>query len=413
MAEADDVVVLGGGPAGLFAAEILAMAGRPVTLYEAMPSVGRKLLMAGRGGLNLTHAEAFEPFVARYGDAATLFSPLLAGFGPDDLRAWAEGLGIETFIGSSGRVFPRMMKASPLLRAWLARLDRLGVVIRTRHRWTGFTEDGALIVEPDGAAPVILRPRAAIMALGGASWPRLGATGAWVAPLAAAGADITPLRPANAGFPVDWSPGFAARWAGTPLKTIALHAEGARIAGEAMITRQGLEGGVIYAAGAALRRRIEAEGAAIIALDLKPGLSEGALARRLVQPRRGASTTNFLRKATGLAPVGIALLRESPSPPPPDDPMALARRIKRCEIRLVGQADLSRAISTAGGVAFGALDAHFMLRAHPGLFLAGEMLDWEAPTGGYLLQGCFSTARHAADGLLRWLHVSPLASRQS
>jgi uncharacterized flavoprotein (TIGR03862 family) len=398
--------VIGGGPAGLMAAEYLAEAGVAVTVYERMPSVGRKLLMAGRGGLNLTHTEPFAPFLARYDTAAAWLRPILADFTPEDLRRWAHGLGQETFVGSSGRVFPRAFKASPLLRAWLARLDRDGVSFALRHRWMGFDGAGRALFDTEGG-PVGVEAGATILALGGASWPRLGSDGHWVDTLARHGVAVAPLRPANVGFVAQWSDPFRERFSGAPLKRIALAFQGARVRGEAMITAQGIEGGAIYALSAALREAILENGTAALFVDLRPDLSEEALIRRLSTPRGSQSTSTFLRKAAALAPAAVALLREAAGRSLPAEPAALAALIKQVPVTLVGVRPIERAISTAGGIARDELDARLMLKRLPGVFAAGEMLDWEAPTGGYLLQGVFATARAAAKGALAWLAERP------
>ncbi|HVJ53061.1 MAG TPA: TIGR03862 family flavoprotein [Aliidongia sp.] len=402
------VIVVGGGPAGLMAAETLAAAGCAVDLYEAMPSVGRKFLMAGRGGLNLTHSEALEPFLARYGTAAPILAPLIEAFDSSALRDWAHGLGIATFVGTSGRVFPEALKASPLLRAWLARLDGLGVRFHARHRWIGFEGTDGLRFETPGG-PMVRCADAAILALGGASWPRLGADGAWQGPLQGESVSIAPLRAANCGLIVPWSVPFAQRWAGTPLKTIALRHRDRTVAGEAVVTMAGIEGGAVYALGAAARDGALAAGGTVIELDLKPAWSEAVLADRLDRPRRGASLGNFLRKSAGLPPITASLLRETEAAVP-ERAGELAQLLKRLPLRAVGTAPLARAISTAGGVRFDEIDADLMLRRRPGTFVAGEMLDWEAPTGGYLLQACFATGRAAAMGVLRRLGTpSPAA----
>ena len=391
------VAIIGGGPAGLFAAEQLARAGLKVTVYERMPSVGRKFLMAGRGGLNLTHSEGFEAFAARYAEAAAWMRPMLEAFPPSALVAWAEGLGQPTFVGSSGRVFPRALKASPLLRAWLARLSDLGVEVRTRTEWLGWTDDGALRFRtPEGE--ITVRPDATVLALGGASWPRLGSDATWTAWLP----DVAPLRPANMGVGVAWSPvmrGFA----GQPLKGIALTFRDRTVRGEAMVAAYGLEGGAVYALSAPLRDAIEAEGSARVNLDLRPDMTAEALAGRLDRPRAGQSLSNHLRKALRLSPVEINLLREAHGKDLPGDPSTLADAIKAAPLRLTGVQGLARAISSAGGVRLGAVGEDLMLRARPGVFVAGEMLDWEAPTGGYLLQATFATASAAARGVLRRL----------
>jgi uncharacterized flavoprotein (TIGR03862 family) len=394
------VAVIGGGPAGLMAAETIADAGVPVTVFERMPTVARKLLIAGRGGLNLTHSEALVPFLHRYGEAETWLAPAIAAFPPAALVAWAEGLGQETFVGSSGRVFPRAMKASPLLRAWLARLGALGVRIATRHRWVGREADGTLAFEtPDGLLRT--RPDATVLALGGASWPRLGSDGAWTALLA--DVRISPLRPANCGFRVAWSSMLRDRFAGRPLKRIALSFREHTVRGEAVITTDGIEGGAVYALSAPLREAIAAEGSATLLLDLRPDLSHATLAARLGAPRRGQSLSTFLRKAAGLPPEAIALVQEAlHGGSAGDDLTAL---IKAIPLTLTATAGMERAISSAGGVSAEELDAHLMLRRHPGLFVAGEMLDWEAPTGGYLLQACFATGRAAGEGAVRFLRA--------
>jgi uncharacterized flavoprotein (TIGR03862 family) len=400
------VAVVGGGPAGLMAAEVLGAAGCEVTVYDRMPSLARKLLIAGRGGLNLTHSEDPERFIARYGDAAPRLRPMIEAFPPSDLRAWCEGLGQETFVGSSGRVFPRAFKASPLLRAWLARLAGLDVRLAPRHRWEGWDESGALVFAHPEGERVTQRPDATILALGGASWPRLGSDGSWVRLLAARGVPITPLRPANVGFTVAWSEVLRSRFEGEPLKRIALTFGGRTVRGEAVITAGGIEGGAVYALSAPLREAVIRDGGAVLTVDLRPDLTGEALARRLAGPRGGQSASTFLRKAAGLPPVAIALLREAHGPDLPRDPEALARAVKAVPLRLTGVAGLDRAISTAGGVALEAVDERLMLRALPGVFAAGEMLDWEAPTGGYLLQASFATGAAAARGALAWLGES-------
>ncbi|MCW0233021.1 MAG: TIGR03862 family flavoprotein [Ferrovibrio sp.] len=388
------IAIIGGGPAGLMAAEILAQAGMAVSLFERMPSVGRKLLMAGRGGLNITHSEPIEQFRTRYGAATDWMAPHLAAFPPAALIAWCAALGQQTFIGSSGRVFPQAMKASPLLRAWLTRLDGFGVRIATRMDWTGWNAAGALAFA-DGSS---CNADATVLALGGASWPRLGADGGWTALLP----DIamTPLQPANCGFKVDWSDIFRRQHAGAPLKRIALHFAGQTLRGEAVITAEGIEGGAIYALSARLRETIAHDGAALLQIDLRPDLSVEELAERLDEPRRGASLSNFLRKRIGLPPVAIGLVQEALHA---GDTAPLAHLVKALPLRLTAPFGLARAISTAGGIALDELDAHLMLRRRPGIFVAGEMLDWEAPTGGYLLQGCLATGAAAGHGVLHWL----------
>ena len=393
--------IVGAGPAGLIAAETLAGGGARVVVHEQMPSVARKLLMAGRGGLNLTHSEPLEGFARRYGTAAPALRPMLDAFPPAELIGWAEGLGQATFVGSSGRVFPQAMKASPLLRAWLARLDGLGVQIRTRSAWRGWAADGALALDtPEGSRTV--RPDAVVLALGGASWPRLGSTGAWVPWLQVRGVAVSALQPANAGVDIGWSAPFRDRFAGTPLKTIAVAFGDRTVRGEAMITAYGLEGGAIYALGAAVREALNDGAPTVLTLDLRPDLSVEQLAARLARPRGKDSVANWLRKAGGLSPAAAMLLREIPGPVP-EGADKLARRIKGVRLAVTGRQGLERAISSAGGVRLDQVDDRLMLRAAPGVFVAGEMLDWEAPTGGYLLQMCFATGAAAARGALDWL----------
>ena len=394
------VTVIGAGPAGLMAAEVLARAGAVVTVHERMPSPARKLLLAGRGGLNLTHTEDQAAFLGRYGERAATVSDWLDAFSPDDLTTWAEGLGQPTFVGSSGRVFPRAMKASPLVRAWLSRLGGLGVTLKTRSRWTGWAEDGVTFDTAEG--PVVERPDAVVLALGGASWPRLGSDGAWVVDLEAAGAEVAPLRAANAGFDVAWSPILIERAAGQPLKAVSLSIADQTVRGEVMLTRYGLEGGAIYALSGPLREAIARDGSAVLTIDLRPDLTIEALAARLDDARSKDSMTNLLRKAGGLSPAAIAVLREIPGAIPTGSDK-LARRIKAVRLTLTGMQGLDRAISTAGGVRLESLGARLMLATRPGVFVAGEMLDWEAPTGGYLLQASLASGVVAANGALDWL----------
>jgi uncharacterized flavoprotein (TIGR03862 family) len=382
------------------AAEVLSAAGRPVEVYDRMPSLGRKFLMAGRGGLNLTHSEAPDAFLARYGPAARQLAPVLRRFSPEALRAWAASLGEETFVGTSGRVFPRAFKASPLLRAWLGRLAARGVSFRVRHTLVGMSPDGTFrFAVPDGE--VVLRPAATVLALGGASWPRLGASGDWAPLLGAAGVAVSPLRPANMALRIAWSEPFRARFAGTPLKRIGLAAGGRAVRGEAVITAAGLEGGAVYALSGVVRDMLDQDGSAVLRIDLRPDLDGEVLARRLAAASRGGRSRSTALRRCGLPPVATALLREGG--PLPADPDGLARRVKALALAVAGTAGLERAISTAGGVAFAALDDRLMLRAVPGVFVAGEMIDWEAPTGGYLLQASFATGVAAAEGVLAWL----------
>ena len=400
------VAVVGGGPAGLTAAETLAAGGAAVTLYERMPRVARKLLLAGRGGLNLTHSEPLERFLCRYREAEPRLRPAIEAFPPGALRAWCDGLGQETFVGSSGRVFPRVMKTSPLLRAWLARLADLGVEIKLNHRWKGWDEDGRLVFETT-EGKVTAEHAGTVFALGGASWPRLGSDGSWVAPLSETGVAITPLVSTNCGVCVAWSDVFVTRFAGSPLKRIALSCGGEAARGEALITAAGLEGGAVYALSPAIRKEIASSGVASITLDLRPDETEADIAGRLAKPRAKQSFATFLRKALRLDPVAIGLLQEAahsagtPLPSlPPDD---ISRIVKAIPIRATALAAIDRAISTAGGVSFDEIDDNYMLRRRPGTFVAGEMIDWEAPTGGYLLQASFATGRAAAKGVLAFL----------
>jgi uncharacterized flavoprotein (TIGR03862 family) len=400
------VAVIGAGPAGLIAAEVLAEAGVRVTVYERMPSVGRKFLMAGRGGLNLTHSEELDRFLTRYGAAMPRLRSAIEAFPPAAVRAWCEGLGQDTFVGSSGRVFPKSFKTSPLLRAFLRRLGDGGVEFKLRHHWIGWDERGnSLFDAPEGQGA--FHADAVVLALGGASWPRLGSDGGWADVLAKAGIAVTPLRPANCGFIANWSDVFRERFQGQPLKRIELSFGGQSVRGEAIITRQGLEGGGIYALSAHLREAIAATGEALLTIALRPDLSVAELQKRLEKPRGKQSLSTFLRKTVNLSPPAIGLLHEAIASTPERfaemDAAGLAELINAVPVRLVGTAPLDRAISTAGGISFEAIDETFMLRCRPGVFVAGEMLDWEAPTGGYLLQASFATGVAAARGALAWL----------
>lgn len=400
------VVVIGAGPAGLMAAEVIARGGAAVSVYDRMPAPGRKLLLAGRGGLNITHSEHIEPMLARYGPAAARLRRAIENFPPAALRAWCESLGQTTFVGSSGRVFPTAFKASPLLRAWLARLRSMGVAFVFRRQWTGWDDDGALLFAgPDGR--VKLDADAAVLALGGASWPRLGSDAGWTEAMAGAGIAVAALRPANCGFIASWSDVFRNRFEGQPLKTIELSFGGQTVRGEAVITRTGLEGGGVYALSAPLRDAIDATGEAVLHIALRPDLGSAALEGRIAARQAKQSVSTFLRKAIHLPPAAIGLIHETAGAGPERlssmTPSQLARLINAAPVRLIGVAPIARAISTAGGISFDEIDENYMLSRRPGVFVAGEMLDWEAPTGGYLLQACFATGAAAGRGALDWL----------
>jgi len=402
-----NTAIIGAGPAGLMAAEVLAQGGAHVTVYDAMPSAGRKFLMAGRGGLNLTHSEPLPAFLARYREAMPHLTAAIEAFPPQALRDWSEALGQETFVGSSGRVFPKTFKASPLLRAWLRRLDSMGVRLVLRHRWTGWDEQGLLCFRaPDG--PRAVEAQATVLALGGASWPRLGSDGSWVEILAAKGVNISPLRPANSGFTVAWSDIFRDRFEGQPLKGVGLTCDKHSVRGEAIITRTGIEGGAIYALSAELREALD-KGGATLHVALRPDFDSEELIAKISAPKGKQSLSNFLRKAVSLSPVAIGLLQErakaTGTPLASLSPADLAKLVNAVPIELTGIAPMARAISTAGGIPFSELDADFMIRRLPGVFAAGEMLDWEAPTGGYLLQASFATGVASGKGVLKWLEL--------
>jgi uncharacterized flavoprotein (TIGR03862 family) len=407
--QAPFAAVVGAGPAGLMAAEALAASGARVEVFDGMPSAGRKFLLAGKGGLNLTHSEPFEPFVGRYAEGAPWLRPLLESFGADALRAWAEGLGVETFVGSSGRVFPTDMKAAPLLRRWLHRLREAGVVFHMRHRCTGLVGQPLSLwfESPDGRREV--RPDVVVLALGGASWSRLGSDGAWVPWLGALGVDMAPLRPSNCGFEARWSEHLVSRHAGAPVKGVAaewLDPADARVhrqAGEFVLSHYGVEGSLVYAASAGLRRQLDASGLARLRIDLLPARSLEWVERELAHPRGTRSLSSHLKSRLGLHGAKAALLHERVPKSDVADPRRLAAHIKGLEIELHATRPVDEAISTAGGVVVDALDPYLMLRALPGVFCAGEMLDWEAPTGGYLLTACFATGRAAGQGGARWL----------
>jgi uncharacterized flavoprotein (TIGR03862 family) len=399
--------IIGGGPAGLMAAETLLGAGMEVDLYDAMPSVGRKFLLAGKGGLNLTHSEGHETFLSRYGARRPDIEPMLADFGADALRVWAADLGVETFVGSSGRVFPRAMKAAPLLRAWLHRLRAAGVRFHVRHRWLGWEPVGTRLRFATPTGEMMLQADAVILALGGGSWAKLGSDGAWVPLLQARGIDIAPLKPANCGFDIGWSEHFRTRNAGQPLKTVVatfqdLKGHEIQRQGECVITATGIEGSLIYALAAPLRDRIAAEGFAVLHLDLAPAKSLQRVRTEVAHPRGSRSLSSHLKGHAGISGVKAGLLREVLGAEAYADPAQLAAAIKALPVKLVAPRPLDEAISSAGGVRFEDLDAGLMLRKMPGVFCAGEMLDWEAPTGGYLLTACFASGRVAGLGARTW-----------
>lgn len=394
-----NILIIGAGPAGLMAAETLAAKGYSVQVHEKMPSVARKFLMAGRGGLNLTHSEPRPDFDGRYGQAASLVGRWLDRFDAAALVKWANGLGQETFVGSSRRIFPKAMKASPLLRAWLARLEKAGVRIHTRSEWVCRDKGDWLFDTPQGHQR--LQADAVILATGGASWGRLGADGAWVPWIRSQGVAVTPFCAANAGFKVEWSSYLRDSFAGTPLKSVGLRHNNHQVRGEVMLSAYGVEGGAIYALSAALRQSIADHGHADLMIDLRPDQSVGQLVQKLSRPRGKNSVSNHLRKALNLDGAAAAVLRDAG--PLPSDPLELAQRIKALPVRLVAMQGLERAISAAGGVMLDQLDEHLMLRAMPGVFACGEMLDWEAPTGGYLLQACFASGVVVAEGVDHWL----------
>ncbi|WXL27935.1 TIGR03862 family flavoprotein [Ectopseudomonas mendocina] len=400
------VAVIGGGPAGLMAAETLAQAGLAVDLYDAMPSVGRKFLLAGVGGMNITHSEAKPAFISRYGQRQDEIARLLEAFDADALRQWIHDLGIETFVGTSGRVFPSDMKAAPLLRAWLKRLRELGVQIHTRHRWLGWNEQGQLRIQ-NSEGELTVQPDATLLALGGGSWARLGSDGAWLPWLQDKGVQVAPLQASNCGFDVAaWSDFLRDKFAGAPLKNVSLrlgHSE-PRI-GEFVLTRTGIEGSLVYALSAGIRETINAQGSATVYLDLLPQTPLTKLEKALSKPRGSHSMAKHLHRQAGIDGVKAALLRELSSAETFTQPALLAAAIKALPITLQQPRPMDEAISTAGGVTFAALDERLMLRQLPGTFCAGEMLNWEAPTGGYLLTACFASGKNAANGLINWLRT--------
>jgi len=396
------IIIIGGGPAGLIAAERLAQAGKAVSVYDRKPSVGRKFLMAGRGGLNLTHSEPLDDFLKRYGTTEHILAPLLRNFTPDDLRRWCEGLGQETFVGSSGRVFPKSMKASPLLRAWIARLDSLGVKFHLQRTWRGWSDNGDLVFTNAAGKTEETSSNATLLALGGASWPGLGSDGSWTKILEQRGVEISDLRPSNCGFVVPWSDYIRDR-AGQPLKNIGLSFGDKTVRGEIMIAQNGIEGGAVYALSSAIRESIADNGIASVAIDLRPNMDITDIIDKLQTPRARNSFSTYLQKTLTLSPLSIAILRESCADIQNKTPENIAALIKSLPLSLTAPFSIDRAISSAGGIAFSALTEDLMIESLPGVFAAGEMLDWEAPTGGYLLQASFATGIAAADGILRRL----------
>ncbi len=395
------IAIIGGGPAGLMAAEVLSQSGAKVDLYDAMPSLGRKFLMAGKSGLNLTHSESYQTFITRYGNKQQEIAAYLRHFKPDDLLAWVKELKIETFVGTSGRVFPKEMKASPLLRAWLQRLQTSGVTFHTRHRWSGWQHHLLVFDSPTGV--VKIKPDATILALGGASWPKLGSRGDWVSWLEQFGVEVKPFRPANCGFTVNWSRHFSEKFHGQPIKPVVLSFKDFKQQGEFTVTKTGVEGSLIYTASAKLRDEIESTGNAVITLDLAPDSSREKLITALARPHGSRTMTSHIKKTTGIQGVKLGLLYEFISKEDFGNIEKLTDAIKALRVPLAAPNPIATAISSAGGVHFAELDAHLMLRKMPGVFCAGEMLDWEAPTGGYLLTACFATGRGAGKGALSWL----------
>ncbi|QZN81797.1 TIGR03862 family flavoprotein [Stenotrophomonas sp. DR822] len=401
------IAVIGGGPAGLFAAERLRAAGLDVDLYEAKGSPGRKFLIAGKGGLNLTHSDPRPLFDSRYREQATRVGRWLDGFDAQALRDWAAGFGVETYVGSSGRVFPVDRKAAPLLRGWVRRLKEQGARLHVNHRWLGWSDDGALRFATDNGE-LEVRADATVLALGGGSWPQLGSDGAWVPALQARAVDIAPLQSANCGFDVAWTPFFAQRHAGAPLKPVVAHWHGLdgeprALQGECVASEYGIEGSLIYALSADLRETLNRDGHATLWLDLVPGRDEARLLADLSQPRKGRSFGEHLRRRAGLDAVKTALVFETLGKDAGNDLAAVIATLKRLPLRLLRPRPMAEVISTAGGVRLDALDEGLMLRALPGVFCAGEMLDWEAPTGGYLLTACYASGLRAAEGVNAWL----------
>jgi uncharacterized flavoprotein (TIGR03862 family) len=403
-------MVVGGGPAGLMAAETLAASGAQVTVFEHMPSAGRKLLLAGRSGLNITHNEPVDKLIARFGGARASLEPAIRAFGPADVRSWCEGLGETTFAGSTGRVFPSSLRATPLLRAWLRRLEHMGVTIELRQRWLGWCTDEAKRLDPrrsrfsgPGGATTEAVSDVTLLALGGASWPRVGSDGGWVDTFRGAGIQVNELRPANCGVHINWTTHFAERFAGAPLKNVALSIGDTSARGDPIITSRGMESGPVYALSSIARDALDRDGRCVMKVDLRPDLTVEALAQRLARRRPKDSLASSLRRTMDLSPLAASLLREAVGNNVPTRPDELATLAKTLPLAVVSIAPLARAISSAGGVALAEIDESFMLRRLPGTFLAGEMLDWEAPTGGYLLQASLSTAVAAARGAIAWM----------
>ena len=401
--------MIGGGPAGLMAAETARAAGLEVHLFEAKGSVGRKFLIAGKGGLNLTHSEPRPAFDSRYRERSAEVGRWLDGFDADALRAWAGDFGIETYVGSSGRVFPLDRKAAPLLRGWVRRLKDAGVLFHVQHRWTGWNADGALhFATPDG--DVTFHADAVVLALGGGSWPQLGSDGAWVQTLVERGIDVAPLQPANCGFDIGWSAHLASKHAGAPLKPVVAHWRGTdgsehTLQGECVLTETGIEGSLVYAIAADLREAIQRDGEVTLTLDLVPARTLDRLQQDLAKPRGKRSLSEHLRRQAGIDGAKAALLFEVLDRPAWQDPARVAATLKRLPLRLLRARPMAETISTAGGVRLQALDDALMVRDCPGVFVAGEMLDWEAPTGGYLLTACFASGKRAGDGAAAWLRA--------